>query len=124
MTFLFDTIRSRLCKNCFPNPKPRFSSRMKESIFLYNYNPAAFTLNGSTALLIRCQNETGGVSVLGFSYRLVDPSNSWREMNMDGTLSRVSSESVVLAPESPIDENGIEDPRVLFNPLVFSLVFV
>jgi len=104
---------------------PIFSSQSNDSVFTYNYNAgqlvdlltltfsAAVLPGSSTAtrgLLVRCQNAAAGnagPSVIAYT----------RQLNQT-SFERIGEENVILAPIGPEDDFGVEDPRVVFDPVV------
>jgi len=93
------------------------------SVFDYNYNAAfvpLFDTNGkqkkSGALLVRCQNYTRdniyevGPSMIAFTPMISDSRNVF-----PNKFKSITVDDIVMMPESPDSDFGVEDPRVVYD---------
>ena len=98
-------------------------SQEDESVFKYAYNCAyvpIFNDNGSLkhhALIARCQNLQNssniyqvGPSKLAFATMI---QNQFNENNI--TFTKITNDSVIFEPDSPLDNFGTEDPRIAYD---------
>ncbi|KAJ5067263.1 hypothetical protein M0811_13133 [Anaeramoeba ignava] len=100
---------------------PLFNSQFQQSIFTYNYNPSYCPLyqNGKKvvdALMIRSQNTSGTKYGVKQSVVTFTTARGGLITDFDNIVfNNITDDDVTLAPSGPLDNYGVEDPRVVFR---------
>lgn len=106
-------------RRALDTPVISFSPPLKNSVFEYSYNPAAFINDqNELCLVVRCQNSTSTTNPLGavgpsqLSISCVT-SQSSSSSSYTSNFTPITDSSVIFRPQTENEILGTEDPRIL-----------